>query len=233
MRRLFFVLLLGVLAAAGTQVARAAEPLPAPSPTPSESTPAPAAQMCGEFGHEVEAALTKLGGYDVSAPDCAAIKQFQERYGLQPVDGIAGRATNDVAQRLIASDPSQCVNSSGRGVVACVDLTHQTTWLMKDGTVVYGPTVMRSGMAGHATPAGDYRVDWREPKSWSVPYEVWLPYWQSFNGDIGFHQTTSYLHEASLGSHGCVNLLPADAVAYWDTLGEGSSVRVFGHRVGT
>jgi lipoprotein-anchoring transpeptidase ErfK/SrfK len=62
---------------------------------------------------------------------------------------------------------------------------------------------------------------------------VWLPYWQSFNADIGFHQTTSYLHEASLGSHGCVNLLPADAVAYWDTLEDGSNVRVFGHRVGT
>ena len=76
-------------------------------------------------------------------------------------------------------------------------------------------------------------MQWRAEKSWSVPYKVWLPYWQGFNGDIGFHQTTSYLHEASLGSHGCINLLPADATAYWDTLGEGTTVQVFGHRAGT
>ncbi|HEX6683844.1 MAG TPA: L,D-transpeptidase family protein [Candidatus Limnocylindrales bacterium] len=188
-------------------------------------------QTCGEFHHEVASVLAQLGGYDVNAPDCAAIKQFQQRYGLEPVDGIAGKATNDVAQRLAASDPAQC--EAGPGTVACVDLTHQTTWLMRDGTVVYGPTVIRTGMAGHVTPTGSYEVEWRSLKSWSVPYEVWLPHWQSFNGDIGFHQTTSYLHDASLGSHGCVNLLPADAVAYWDNLEDGSTVQVFGHRTGT
>jgi lipoprotein-anchoring transpeptidase ErfK/SrfK len=215
-------------------MAHAAEPLPAPSISSSPTaTVAPTEQTCGEFRHEVEAALTKLGGYDVTAPDCAAIKQFQQRYGLQPVDGIAGKATNDVAQRLAASDPTQCDAASGGALVACVDLTNQTTWLMQDGTVVYGPTVIRSGFAGHLTPTGTYEVQWRATQSWSVPYEVWLPYWQAFNGDIGFHQTTSYLHEASLGSHGCINLLPADATAYWDTLGEGTTVQVFGHRAGT
>lgn len=210
-------------------MAFAAEPPPAPPSTP---TPAPTA-TCGEFHHEVEAVLTKLGGYDVSAPDCAAIKQFQQRYGLQPVDGVAGKATNAVAQRLAASDPAQCEAGASGALVACVDLTNQTTWLMNGGTVVYGPTVMRSGFADYVTPTGTYAVQRRAEQSWSVPYKVWLPYWQAFNGDIGFHQTTSYLHDASLGSHGCINLLPTDATAYWDTLGEGATVQVFGHRAGT
>ncbi|WP_240322459.1 L,D-transpeptidase [Micromonospora aurantiaca] len=51
-----------------------------------------------------------------------------------------------------------------------------------------------------------------EPREWSNPYEVWLPYWQQFNGGIGFHETTTYLHNGAIGSHGCVNLLHRDAV---------------------
>ena len=50
---------------------------------------------------------------------------------------------------------------------------------------------------------------------------------------IGFHETTTYLHNGSIGSHGCVNLLPADAVALWGTTATGTTVKVFGRRPGT
>ena len=36
-----------------------------------------------------------------------------------------------------------------------------------------------------------------------------LAYWQRFIGGIGFHETTTYLHDGWRGSHGCVNLLAA------------------------
>jgi lipoprotein-anchoring transpeptidase ErfK/SrfK len=62
---------------------------------------------------------------------------------------------------------------------------------------------------------------------------VWLPYWQRFVGGIGFHETTSYLHDPALGSHGCVNLLHRDAVTLWGELHMGATVRVFGRRPGT
>lgn len=181
--------------------------------------------------------MARLGGYAVtvdgvqSDADCAAVKAFQTRYDLRPVDGIAGAHTYDVARRLLAGDPARC--DAGWELTACVDLTNQTTWLMRGDTVVYGPTVTRTGMKDFATPTGVYQVDWRALKDWSVPYKVWLPYWQSFNDDIGFHETTSYIHNASIGSHGCVNLLPADAVQYWEQLSEGSPVHVFGHRPGS
>jgi lipoprotein-anchoring transpeptidase ErfK/SrfK len=62
---------------------------------------------------------------------------------------------------------------------------------------------------------------------------VWLPWWQAFNGGIGFHETTTYIHDGSIGSHGCVNLLHADAVSLWNLTTVGTAVRVFGSRPGT
>jgi lipoprotein-anchoring transpeptidase ErfK/SrfK len=104
---------------------------------------------------------------------------------------------------------------------------------MRDGVLVFGPTVVRTGYRGYATPGGRYTVNKRAVKEWSDPYEVWLPYWQRFHRGMGFHTTTTYLHNAALGSHGCVNLLPADAIALWRLLELGTTVRVFGRRSGT
>ncbi|WP_408635492.1 L,D-transpeptidase [Phytohabitans suffuscus] len=50
---------------------------------------------------------------------------------------------------------------------------------------------------------------------------------------IGFHETTTYIHTKSIGSHGCVNLLPSDARAFYDLGKVGSRVYVFGRRPGT
>lgn len=204
-------------------------PSPAPSPSERETTQPPECEATGEFRPQVMVALARLG-YDID-DECAAIKNFQQRFELSPVDGVAGPGTYDVARRLVATDPSRC--DAGDELTACIDLTNQTTWLMRGDAVVYGPTVIRTGMPGYATPAGRFQVDWRDRRAWSEPYEVWLPYWQSFNGDMGLHETTTYLHHAEIGSHGCANLLHDDAVAYWDRLREGSQVHIFGHRPGT
>jgi lipoprotein-anchoring transpeptidase ErfK/SrfK len=62
---------------------------------------------------------------------------------------------------------------------------------------------------------------------------VWLPYWQQFHGGMGFHETTTYIHNGYLGSHGCVNLLPSAARQLWDLGKVGTRVHVFGRRLGT
>jgi hypothetical protein len=191
----------------------------------------------------VEQILAAMGGFGTikadgqqSDSDCAAIKKFQSRFGLRPVDGNPGPATHDVAKRLSASDPSQC--NAGTALVACIDLTHQTTWLMKDGKVIHGPTVTRTGYNhpdGHGapTPSGTYKIIERQRNNWTETFKVYLPYWQRIMGDNGFHETTSYIHDMSLGSHGCVNLLHTDAVAYWNTINVGTTVKLFGRRPGT
>jgi hypothetical protein len=67
-----------------------------------------------------------------------------------------------------------------------------------DGDVRLRPD---SGKAATGTPAVPCSGSAQE---WSDPYEVWLPYWQRFVGGIGFHEATTYLHDAARGSHGCV-----------------------------
>jgi len=217
-----------------------------PSPTPTNTTKAPQPKKkpvkvgCpqGDSQREVETALAKLGTFGKvtvdgkqSDADCAAIKKFQQRYGISPAVGRAGPTTADVAQRLAATDTSKC--ETGSGTTFCLDLTHQTVWAMRGGKVVLEPTVTRTGMSGFATPTGTYTVQNKALREWSNPYEVWLPYWQRFNGGIGFHETTTYIHTKSIGSHGCANLLPSDARAFYDLGKVGTRVYVFGRRPGT
>jgi lipoprotein-anchoring transpeptidase ErfK/SrfK len=137
-----------------------------------------------------------------------------------------------VAKRLAATKTSKC-KAKKSGYTFCVDLTHQTTWVMKSGKVYAKPTVTRTGMKGYRTPAGTFKINKRTKKEWSDPYKVWLPYWQRFIGGRGFHQTTTYIHDAWRGSHGCVNLLPADAKKYYKIGKIGMTVKVIGRRPGT
>ncbi|MFF5176590.1 L,D-transpeptidase family protein [Micromonospora sp. NPDC000316] len=220
-----------------------------PTPKPTRSTAAPAtpatatpaqAAGCpqGEHQRAVETYLARLGGFGPvtvdgrqSAADCAAIKRFQKRYGIRPVEGRAGPTTSDVAQRLATTDPARC--KAGTGTTFCVDLTRQTVWAVRNGKVIMEPTVTRTGMSGYRTPSGSYAVNYRNPKEWSNPYEVWLPYWQHFTQGMGFHETTTYLHDKSIGSHGCVNLLHADAVRMWELGKVGTRVVLIGRRPGT
>jgi lipoprotein-anchoring transpeptidase ErfK/SrfK len=193
----------------------------------------------GTHQKQVETDLAELGGYgpvtvdgQQSATDCAAIKKFQQRFGIKPVSGAPDATTTDVASRLVATRTAAC-NPKKSGITFCVDLTHQTTWVMKDGKVYRAPTITRTGKKGYATPAGTFTINKRTKKEWSDPYHVWLPYWQRFIGGRGFHQTTTYIHNKAIGSHGCVNLLPADAQAYWAIGKMGMTVKVFGRRPGT
>jgi|HigsolmetaAR206D_1030411.scaffolds.fasta_scaffold00164_30 hypothetical protein len=207
------------------------------SPTPSPSRK-PAGCPQGERQREVERYLARLGGFGEvtvdgrqSAADCEAIKRFQRRYDIRPAHGRAGPTTADVARRLAETDTDRC--RAGSGTTFCVDLTRQTVWAVRNGKVVMPPTVIRTGMPGYATPTGTYKINFRNVKEWSDPYEVWMPYWQRFVGGIGFHQTTTYLHDMSIGSHGCVNLLPEDARRLWELGAIGTRVYVFGRRPDT
>ncbi|MEW2426705.1 L,D-transpeptidase family protein [Micromonospora sp. NPDC047644] len=228
-------------AAPTTKPSRKPTPKPtrtAPTTTPGTGTPTVAGCPQGQHQRAVETHLARLGGFGAvtvdgrqSAADCAAIKKFQKRYGIRPVEGRAGPTTLDVAQRLATTDTTRC--KAGAGTTFCVDLTRQTVWALRSGKVIMEPTVTRTGMSGYRTPAGTYAVNYRNPKEWSNPYEVWLPYWQHFTQGMGFHETTTYLHDKSIGSHGCVNLLHADAVRMWELGKVGTRVVLIGRRPGT
>src|SRR5262245_18751556 len=228
------------LASSATPTASAtASASPSPSPTP---TPKPTALKsgCGTTKREtaVELALVHIGTYGPMVVDgvqsqveCDAIKRFKRRMGIYPLNGKADLTTENVAKRIAATNPQDC--KAGLRLMACIDLTHQTFYIMKDGAVAVGPTVTRTGMRGFATPAGTFSIFKRSRKEWSDPYEVWMPYWQQFNGGMGLHQTTTYVHNMGIGSHGCVNLLQSDALAAYSLLRLGSAVHSYGRRPGT
>ena len=123
-----------------------------------------------KYQKQVESDLAKLGGYGAvtvdgkqSAADCAAIKKFQTRFGIKPGNGSADATTGDVAQRLVATNTAAC-HAKSSGIEFCVDLTHQTTWVMKDGKVYRAPTITRTGKKGYATPAGTFTINKRTRK---------------------------------------------------------------------
>ncbi|MGH8877576.1 MAG: L,D-transpeptidase family protein [Stackebrandtia sp.] len=218
----------------------AAEDTPPPEPPSTEVAKPTAEHDCGEVGEyqeEVETTLAAQAEYGTifidgkqSKEDCAAIKKFQKDMGISPAEGYAGEVTRDIAKRIAGSDFAGC--EAGKGITVCVDLTHQTLWVVKDGERVMEPTVVRTGMAGYATTPGTWKIYDRADTHWSRPYKVWLPYWQNFNAGQGLHETTTYLHD-SFGSHGCVNLLPSDAEKLYEMLGNGDTIEVFGKRPGT
>jgi len=213
-------------------------PPPTEEPPPPPPDPGPPPCPPGDFQFEVEQALAQVGNYGhvtvdgvQSAEDCATIIAFQTRMGIQPAEGTPGPTTKDVAQRIAATDTSLCPWSDVPQ--ACVDLTNQTFFITSQGTVILGPTVTRTGMPGWATPSGTFHIFQKSTREWSYPFSVWMPYWQHFTPAIGLHQTTTYIHDMWNGSHGCVNLLPDDAMTAYDLLTVGSTVNVYGRRPGT
>jgi lipoprotein-anchoring transpeptidase ErfK/SrfK len=237
---------LAALAGAGFGALALALPAGAGVATPVAAVTGPvvvakAASGCatGPYQKRVEGYLKKLGGFGAvtvngrqSAADCAAITKFQKRYGIQPAVGRAGPTTYGVAKRLANTRTSVC-KAKKTGTTVCVDLTHQTVWVMRNGKVYFKPTVTRTGLKGYRTPTGTFKINKKTRKEWSNPYHVWMPYWQRFVGGVGLHQTTTYLHDGWRGSHGCVNLLGSDAKYLYGKLSIGTTVKVFGRRPGT
>ena len=82
-----------------------------------------------------------------------------------------------------------------------------------------------TGAAGYETPTGTYSVFRKETNSWSVPYQVWLPYASYFNGGIAFHASDEV--PASPVSHGCVRLSAPEAPFVYEFATVGTSVVVY------
>ena len=186
----------------------------------------------------METYLARLGGFGTltvdgrqTDADCAAIKKFQQRYDIRPAEGRAGPTTLDVAKRLATTDVKRCSRRLRHHLLRRPDPADHLGDARRQGGRQAHRHPDRNGRLRH--PRRHLQGELRNLKEWSDPYEVWLPYWQRFNGGIGFHETTTYLHNAGIGSHGCVNLLHADAVRWWELGKVGSRVVLVGRRPGT
>jgi L,D-transpeptidase catalytic domain len=79
--------------------------------------------------------------------------------------------------------------------------------------------------AGGMTPAGSFRVYRKELYSWSVPFQVWMPFAAYFVGGIATHEYPDV--PSYPASHGCVRLPAGEAHRVYGFVEIGTPVNVF------
>ena len=105
--------------------------------------------------------------------------------------------------------------------VACVSLSKQEAWLLRDGRVVYGPVRVATGRASLPTPAGNFHVWYKVVDGWSTTYDAPMPYSVFFYEGDAFHEDP-----VTVRSHGCVHLSLKNAEYFYRFLGYGALVEV-------
>ena len=123
---------------------------------------------------------------------------FQKWAGLSR-DGVAGPST--LRALAAARRPAPIDARSGKHIEVLID--RQVT-LLEDGSRVLQTVPVSTGKGSNATPIGSFRIFRKEVKSWSFPFQVWLPWASYFVGGVAFHEYPDVPAQAA--SHGCVRV---------------------------
>jgi len=118
--------------------------------------------------------------------------------------------------------PAKAVGAPCSAVArACIDLRHNKAWLLLGGKVEYGPVPITSGRKGYRTPAGTFRVQYKDIDHRSSLFDdAPMPYSVFFNGGVAFHQGS--LRQLS---HGCIHLSGPAARRFYAELKGGDVVQ--------
>jgi len=167
------------------------------------------------------AALGYLEGSDVGAADDyltdQALLAFQ---GWEDLDRT-GTITGQTQLALFgAARPRPGAHRPGRHVEIYRDLG--VLLMVEDGDVVRA--VHTSTGAGGVTPVGDFKVYTKVLYSWSVPFQVWMPFAAYFRGGIATHQSPDV--PSYPASHGCVRLPEGEAERVYRFVDVGTPVTV-------
>jgi lipoprotein-anchoring transpeptidase ErfK/SrfK len=216
---------LGVFPGIDASVPLTREGLATPSaPPPAPTAPGAGAPDAGTAG--LQTRLAELGFLPPEAVDgrpgprtTAGVIAFQ-KWARLGRDGVAGPAT--LAALATATHPAP-VAAAGAGRRVELLLDRQVALAIQNDRVVRVFHVS-SGAAATPTPPGSYAVTRKELRSWSVPFQVWLPYASYFVGGIAFHEYPEV--PVSPASHGCVRMTSFDAPWMFGFLSTGTPVRV-------
>jgi lipoprotein-anchoring transpeptidase ErfK/SrfK len=106
--------------------------------------------------------------------------------------------------------------------VACVDLSRQLAWFVRDGKVMLGPVRVATGRSGYGTEVGTFQV-YRKNRMWysTIYNNAPMPYSVFFDGGEAFHEGSVYVR-----SHGCVHLSAGTAAWVFNFLHIGDEVQV-------
>ena len=127
-----------------------------------------------------------------------AVTGFQKWAGLGR-DGLAGPAT--MKALLTAVRPTPIVAASGQRIEVLLD---RQLALLEVGSRVMLTIPVSTGKGENATPPGSFTIFRKEVRSWSYPFQSWLPWASYFNGGIAFHEYPDV--PTSAASHGCVRV---------------------------
>ncbi len=160
--------------------------------------------------------LTLLGLTLVTA-SCAAPRTTTPSPIAEPAPLV--RTSASVPPTTTTPPPAPpCAVTTG----ACVSLVRHLAWLLRDGQVVRGPVPAGFGPPDQATPAGSFRVAWKDREHTSSVYGTDMPNSVFFAaGGIAFHAGA-----LDAPSHGCVHLTDADSAAFFDGLNVGDAVQI-------
>ncbi len=132
-----------------------------------------------------------------------AVIAFQSWEGLAR-DGVVGPATTAALAKAKSPKPQ----SGGPPRRIEVNRERGVALLIAHDRVKRAIHVS-TGAPGTSTPAGTFEVFRKELKSWSVPFQVWLPYASYFTGGIAFHEYPDV--PVFPASHGCVRVPAPEA----------------------
>lgn len=134
--------------------------------------------------------------------------------------GMLGAAAMVFATTAGAAEASSAPCSASAR--ACVDLSTQQAWLMRNGGVSYGPVPVATGKASAPTDSGTFAVFWKDLHHRSSEFHnAPMPYSVFFNGGDAFHQGSVKVY-----SNGCVHLTSSAAQTFYNTLQVGDVVQV-------
>ncbi|WP_031466804.1 L,D-transpeptidase [Sciscionella sediminilitoris] len=108
---------------------------------------------------------------------------------------------------------------------ACLDLTTQKAWLIKDGRAWYGRALAASGK-NNSTHPGNYRVTWKDIDHRSSQFHG-----APMNFSVFFDHHGRAFHEGNVWkkSNGCVHLTRHSAKVFFNYLHVGDRVQIRGH----
>jgi hypothetical protein len=215
----------GETVASGERPADYAEPAGGPAlfRNEGERKPKRAAKTPGT--RELQQRLAKLRFLPSSAVDGVngyrtqqAVIAFQSWNGLGR-DGVVGPQTT----AALASAHRPRPRGSGPAHRIEVYRDKGVALLIENGKTKRAIHVS-GGAPATPTPAGTFKVFRKELKSWSVPFQVWLPYASYFNQGIAFHEYADVPPYPA--SHGCVRVPAPEAKGVYEFASLGTTVVV-------
>lgn len=149
---------------------------------------------------------------------------------------IAASNSFSIAMVTVADEPKEIKVFPAEGIVPGrfegkyidIDLAQQKLCMIETNDVL-GCYTVSTGKPSTPTPTGTRYIQGKDPRAYSAPYGLYMPWWNSMGGGYGIHELPEWPSgykegEAHLGipvSHGCVRLGvgPAKLVYDWAPIG--------------